>query len=807
MRLIIPSKQRNDYGRDVPWLIVAIIFTFISFILVIIATAGSTSNYKPINNVYLGDANIAHINVSKVIPQMKPILTILGSALTAPNQSLDQIFGALKTISTTSALSPLLLLLSNAGDHSVTIDSLVKLAPLALEGDPIESTKELLGMSSLIDNSTNGNQTLHSLSELISPILQNSNDTQLLKASDSTLKLLSNSDDPLSSTKELQILNKMTASEKISLLPVFSLYQNTNNVTQLNDALLQIIQSNISISSQQISTYFSTLSTMLQLNSDTNTSANLTQMFDGLSNLASSSSSSSSLKEPLLRSIQSLLTSSTNVNSTLTILTDMVKQNITSNEKAKVALPALVNILNNSKNVTTDLNIIKSLALVQNTTATQAQLLALESLLEVSNNKTKSISTISLLQNGLTPNSTTIKYIPSLFNLLNSSTNPESTFKSLVIITSWAQENPDTFKPIISILNDAQSVEPISELTLREMTPTLLDYLKIPTYYRLSIFTLCRANIDKEILSCNKPHAVQDLDFRNIVYDSLMESDFEPYLKGLHISADDLHLEGDLLDRQHEYVPSISALLAMNLLTIIFSAIVIGFIIYVLITNGKYIWSWYTLLGVTLSTSLFNGIGATISAIVIEVIKSGTHHDDYGVVFQTGVAYSGLMWTAFVLSCLTTLILLVSCWNARTDLKRKTKLQEKSEIMYTGDSENEGHGFDENKNGLLLKTKSSEDMFEVDEKQEDNNNKVEVLRKKASSSDSSSSISPTSSRFSKVNLPDTDTNNDGDHDADIRNNSSDLFNRPYTPPLSPSVDENLNTPLPVTPLSYPGNMT
>lgn len=786
MKLIVPSKKKYDFGRDTFWLIIAIIFIFTTFILVIVATAGSTSNYTPINNVYLGDADIAHINVSKVIPQMKPILTILGSALTAPNQTLSNIFGALKTISSTSALSPLLLLLSNANDTSVTIDSLIKLAPLALEGDPIESTKELLGISSLIDNSNNGNQTLQSLSELVSPILQNSNDTQLLQASESTLELLLNSDDPLNTTKELETLNDLTLSEKVALLPVFSLYETTNNVTQLNAALLKIIQSNISVSSQQISTYFSTLSTLLQ----SNTTVNITRLFDSLA--SSSISSSSSSQTELLYSIQSLLTSSTNVNSTLTILADMIKQNITNNENAKLALPALISIINNSNNVTMDLNIIKSLSLVQNTTATHAQLLALEGLLEVSNNETKSISIVELLQSGLTSNSTTVDYIPSLFTLIDSSINPESTFKSLVVLTSWAQENPDTFTPIVSILNDAQSVQPISEWALREMTPTLLSYLQIPIYYRLSIFTLCKANIDKDILTCNKPHAVQDLDFRNIIYDSLMESDFEPYLNGLNISANDLHLEGDLLNRQHQYVPSISALLTMNLLTIIFSAAVIGLIIYNLITNVKHMWCWYILLGFTFFTALFNGIGATINAIVIEVIKSGTHQDDYGVVYQTGVAYSGLMWTAFVLSCLTTLIVLVSCWNVRRYLKGKSELQE----------ENEGHGLDESGNIMLLKTKSTENMSVMDEKQGGDYDKVEVLRNKTSSSNSSSSsISPASSKFSRTNLPTTTTTTTDD--GYTRNNSSDIFEMPHTPSVSPSVDEKLGVTLPVTPPSAP----
>lgn len=106
---------------------------FTTLILVIVATAGSTANYKPLTNIYIGEADIKHINVSKVIPQIGPILTILGSALTAPNSSLDDIFGAMKNIADTPALTPLLTLLSNADNTTVTIESLTELAPLAID--------------------------------------------------------------------------------------------------------------------------------------------------------------------------------------------------------------------------------------------------------------------------------------------------------------------------------------------------------------------------------------------------------------------------------------------------------------------------------------------------------------------------------------------------------------------------------------------------------------------------------------------------------------------------------------------------
>ncbi|CAL9737914.1 hypothetical protein MOSE0_M11188 [Monosporozyma servazzii] len=685
-------KQPHNPKQNIFWLVAGLIFTFTVFILIIVATAGSTSNYTPINNVYLGDANIAHINVSKVIPQMKPILTILGSALTAPNQSLDNIFGALKTVSTTPALTSLLLLLANAANTTTTIKSLTNLAPLALEGDPTESTKELVGMSGLVKNSNNGNQTLKGLGELIVPTIQNFNDTQLMTASGQTLQLLSNSDDPLNSTQGLKVLNNMTLSEKASLLPVFSLYQSTNNVTQLNQALLAIMQSADAVPPQQAANLLDTLSTMLA----SSTNSNLTQTFEGISRIAPQA------QQPAIRAIQALLESSSNVNSTLSTLSDMVEANITSSESAQLALPAMVSIISNSNNVTTDLNIIRSLALVRNTTATSAQLLALEEILDTSTNQKQSVSIIDTLQHGLSPNSSTIKYIPSLFTLMNASANPESTFSSLVTLTSWAQENPSTFEPIVKILSDASSVEPISETKLKEMTPILLQYLKIAIYYRLSIFTLCKGDINNDIISCNAPHAVQDLDFRNIIYDALIESDFQPYMRGLNITANDLHLDGDLLNRQHEYVPAVKSVLAMNILTIITAATVLCLIIYILFTGWRHMWVWYTTLVCCFFVGLFSGIGATINAVMIEIIKSGTHHDDYGVVYETGSPYAGLTWTSFVLACFTFLIVALSWWNARKYLKSKAAFADSNEEEITDEELAGGDVF-------IVKTKSEDD--------------------------------------------------------------------------------------------------
>ncbi|RAZ70607.1 hypothetical protein DK853_44090, partial [Klebsiella oxytoca] len=65
-------------------------------------------------------------------------------------------------------------------------------------------------------------------------------------------------------------------------------------------------------------------------------------------------------------------------------------------------------------------------------------------------------------------------------------------------------------------------------------------------------------------------------------YDALVTSDFQPYLNALNISANDLYLEGKLLHREHQYVPAVRSVLALNLLAIIFSFFTMIFIIYLL---------------------------------------------------------------------------------------------------------------------------------------------------------------------------------------------------------------------------------
>lgn len=712
----LPYLSQNYSKKEhVTIVSILLVVVFTCFILTIVSTAGSTANYKPITNIYLGNANIAHINVTKVLPQMGPVLTILGTALTAPNRTLDNIFDALRTVADTPALTPLMYLLSNAQNISLSIISLTNLAPLAISGNPITDTKELVEMSGLLKLSQNQSETLLGLKDLVQPILEDFNpDDNTTKI---TLDLLSDSNDPTIVTESLYGLNQLTLSEKISMLPVFALFDQTNNITNLMLALQTIMDNSEEVSTASSETLLSTVQTMLT----SNPNANITTVFNTILGLASND-----YERQSIQAIELMLQDSKNVNQTLNTLSEIIANNVTESETSKEALESLTTILSNVNNTETALSTIQQLATITNNTVTNQQLLALENILDATDEDEETIKILADLQTGLNPNSTTFKYIPYLFSLLSASSNPPVTFSSLVTLTAWAQENPATFTPIISILNDALSVQMVSQAELREMTPTLLEYLEIPINYRLSIFTLCTANLENEVIECSAPRAVQNMDFRQIIYDSLINSQFAPYLRALDIQAEDLSLDGTLQHREHEYVPSIKAVLSMNILSIVFS-------FFVMITLGLLFWlrwsskriAWITVILLSMSTTLFLGLSSTVLAVVIEIIKSGTYDDDYGVIFTTGVSYAAMLWCSFGLMVIVSIILLWCGWTVRHLIMPSRFLDsdlEKSDGIDSGITTlKEEVGYEENINRALTDESSGASQNEVNEKPNNTN--------------------------------------------------------------------------------------
>lgn len=634
------------------------LFTLTTFFLVIIAIAGSTSNYKPITNVYIGTADISHINVTKVIPQVGPILTILGTALTAPNSSLDEIFGALKAVADTPALTPLLTLLSNAENTSATVIALTDLAPLAVSSNSTSSTEQLVQINELLQLSTNRTNTLQGLSTLVLASMDSSNSSSS-DSSTAVLNLLQDSNNVTSSTDALMVLNNMTLTEKSQLVPVFELFQLSTNESATFSALAVLM--NTTIPTQTADMLFKTL--------EQTSSANLNQTLAQLSSLIPSD------LKPALTAVSTLVLDSTAPNTTVTTLQGLMDNNVTQSPSAKTAFSSLTTLVTNANNDTLVLDTVESLATVTNTTTSTQQLVSLQEMLGSTSNGTQTLDILEELQSGLVADPTTAKYIPSLFSLLLASKNAEESFSSLVTLTAWAQQNPSTFTPIVEILQSAVGIETISDEKLKELTPYIMDYLNVNTQYQLSIFTLCEANTTGNIQSCSSSHAVQNLDFRSIIWQDLSASDFDPYLKALNVTEQDLQLQGKLLNREHEYVPAIKATLALSIISIVFAFVTFIAIVYFMFARRTLAnkW-WFSLIFLTLCYALFTCLSAVIVTAIIGIIKSGTYEDDYGVVFTSGPAYMGLVWTSFVLSILCPPLILCAWLCVRRDNKRKAQV-------------------------------------------------------------------------------------------------------------------------------------
>ncbi|KAL3229551.1 Uncharacterized protein RNJ44_01687 [Nakaseomyces bracarensis] len=636
------------------------VFLFTTFILFIIATAGSTANYSPIHNIYIGDADISHINVTKVIPQIAPVLTILGTALTAPDSSVSQIFGSLKAVADTPALTPLLSLLVNANSTSDTVIALTKLAPLAIGNDSDSSTKELVAISGLLNYSQDKNQTLESLGELVLPTLEQQKSGQPSDNSTTmVLNILQNSQDTVSDVDALYSLNNLTLADKTQLLPVFQIFSLTNNVNGTLEALGSLMNASVP------SALGVTLLTTLQGSLNGNANQDLSALFTTLQSSVPES------QKDAVSAVETLLDDSTNKNSTINNLLSLLRQNVTTSPSAKVAFADLTTLLTDTKNQTLVLKTVPQLAAVRNSTLAGLQLAGLGGIVKSTNNPRNVLGILSLLSEGLADPNTNTDAVPSLFGLLTASTNPYNSFTSLVSLTAWATSNPETFTPIVKILQDANQVTEVTQEQLYDLTPSLLDYLEIPAAFRLSIFTLCEINMEGKVVKCNAPHAVQNLDFRNIIYNSLIDSQFKPYLNALNITANDLYLEGKLLHRQHQYVPAVKAALSMNLIAIIVSFFgIFGWVILLVPKYGRNLNVWCYTATLTSCAALFSCLGAGVIAIMVTIIKSGTSHDKFNVVYTIGSAYYGCVWCGFATACIATFIFLYCAFYARVGKPR-----------------------------------------------------------------------------------------------------------------------------------------
>lgn len=626
------------------------LYLFATFIMVIVAIAGSTSNYKPLTNIYIGTADIAHINVTKVIPQFAPILTILGGALNSDNASIDTVFPALHQLDSTPAFAPLLTLLANAEDTNATVTALSELAPLALSNDTNSSTSQQMAeVYQLLQMSSNATESMQGLEGLVEASMEDPSSN----SSTIVMHLLADSNDTLSSTEALMTLNNMSGTEKQQLTPVFALFQVSTNETATISSLATLMNS--TIPSELTENMFSAL----------NQSTDLNQTLQQLESLVPEES------RPAFEAVATLIETSSSSNTTIASLQTLLENNVTTSTSARQAFASLSTLLSNGQNDTLVLQSVQSLAMITNTTTSTQQLTSLHQLFESSNNRTGTLQVLGMLQTGLAEDSSSAQYIPPLVSLMEASSDPMTSFTSLMTFTAWAQQNTATFLPVAAILQNSERNPAPTDEDIKELTPRILEYFNINSKYQLSIFTLCERDVHNEIKTCSKSHAVQDLDFRSIIWDDLEDSDFTPYLNALNVTEDSLHLDGKLLRRQHEYVPAIKATLAFSLISIILAFFLILAVLYLMFTGAYNKWVWFGVLFTCLWYTLFTCLAAVIVTAIIGIIKSGTSDDNYGVVFKGGPAYLGLMWTSFALALACPIILLTAFIQARKLHRKK----------------------------------------------------------------------------------------------------------------------------------------
>ncbi|CCF59372.1 hypothetical protein KAFR_0G03400 [Kazachstania africana CBS 2517] len=656
--------SHNSRPFNVLLILISIVLLFATFILTIVGTAGSTSNYNPINRIYLGDADISHINVTKVLPQFDSTLKILGTNMLNQSNTVESIFHSISGIaSNESSLAALLQILSTTENTDATVDSMLDLSKLLLDDSSSQmATAMLAQINQLFDASSNDTMTLLSLETLIGLELQNNSNSNVTAM---TLNLLNGSSNPLDSVKNLETLNDLSTDDKENLVPVFELFQNTNNATGLMASLATVMSNGESISGSRATLLLTALQSQLA------SGANVSSVISSLSGLITSD------ERPVVNAIADILEYSTDTNTTLSILEELVSNNVTSSEYARTALTSLASIVADSSNTTNALMTVSELsnASISNSTLTTMQLASLTSLLESSNDEGTTISVLSNLQNAMTSSSTIVESVPSLFTLLSSSSDPMGTYRALVVIVGWAHDNPSEFQSTLTLLENYKNApNKVTSEQLIEMSPDLLEFLNVATSYRIAIFNLCKANANNEILSCSKPHAVQNLDIRAIIYESLEDSDFKPFMDALDIQADDLHLEGKLLHREHEYVSAVRAILALNLLTIIFSFFLIVVLIILLFK--------FRIIGIisvvmAFCVALFSILSGIITAVIAEVIKSGTYEDNYGVVYKSGQNYMGLIWSGFAFAFISFFLIVWYVVRYRKMLKAEREEQEK----------------------------------------------------------------------------------------------------------------------------------
>ncbi|SCU98418.1 LADA_0H12904g1_1 [Lachancea dasiensis] len=625
-------------------LLVGVLFAFTTFILTIVATTGSTSNYWPINNVYLGEADISRINVTKVIPEMAPVLSVLAGLVNSPLQNtsvngMRDVFDALKVVSESSALKPLLQLLATSSNVSQTVSALALTAPMIaqLSNSSSETSDQLALLGALIQNSSNVTETLHGLATVV----QTSNDTERSVAR-TVLGVLNQSNNATSSIDSLVVLQNQSTSEKAMLSSVLELLQESQNVTVTMAALDTLMLTNMT--SNMAATLLGALQSS---NSDPQTILN--QILDSVSEQS----------RPAISAVGALLNDSRDATQTSSTLGMLLQGNISSSPSARHSLAALSVLIRHSSNQT---NVISSLASLANSTnaANTLQLFGLQEILDYSINASVSVNGLQHMQSSNSLSSA--NDLAPIYGLLVNSKNHTATIESFWDLTEAMQSNGTALQPLLEVVSQTSlGSTAITKKTLDAMMPMVMDNLRVSSQYRLAIFTLCRGFSNGKINECSSPHTVQSFVLRDILYDELEKSDFKPYMLALGVKKQEMYLDGKLQDKHTSYVSAVRATLALNILTIVLSFVLLLLMLCLLCMTAQRERAAFCILTGAKILALFVFVFALLSgaivAAIVNIIKQDTKADDYSVTFTTGSAYAGLIWAAFALAFITFILL------------------------------------------------------------------------------------------------------------------------------------------------------
>ncbi|AET38727.1 Fat3p Ecym_3233 [Eremothecium cymbalariae DBVPG len=631
--------RAGNIGKGVA--VVGSFLALLAIVLTIVAMSGLTQDRAPVNKIYMGEADISAIKVAKVLPQADSILQFMGIAMTSGKVKDEQIFGALKGIAHTAALQPLLLLLADTGNLTGTLKALNELTPMASTGNP-DDTAELRGMYSMLQSSTNVTGTMNALSSLVKGTLAASPETNsnTAQARGYLQTLLLDSRSPVDTVGGMLALAKLTEEDKEKLVGTFGLLRNSNDLNATLADLKTLLDADISESLKN-----STFSQLSQNISNAQTIIQRLSEIDGEDADA-------------LNALGDLLSHSKDPSSDLEILQNV--GNVTDTERTSLA--SLTTIISNANNSTLTIATVLTLS-AQTTPQSAAQLVYLHQILANTNDQAGSLHTLNELQ-GASTNQKKAELIPYLFELTDHSYNVLRTFGSLISLADFAAQNPEPLVPVLAILGAAAGSETteMSVEAMQKLSPQILSYFDVPSRFRLGIFDLCTIRVNGTSKGCTRQGGgVQGFDYRSILYRELLNSDLEPFVKALDIKADDLHLEGKLLEKEPMYRPSVSACLAFTLISLVVNFLLIVSLL--LPGKGLRIIPWSQGLLALLAVGAL-GLAASVVAIVTAIIKEGTAYDDYGVVYRTGSNYVGLAWGAVVVAIVNMLIIWFTLYRA-----------------------------------------------------------------------------------------------------------------------------------------------